>query len=413
MTKISVPTLRFSEFDDEWKENKLNEVADRVTRKNKNLDSDLPLTISAQYGLIDQETFFNKKVASKDLSNYFLVKRGEFAYNKSYSNGYPFGTIKSLKKYDKGVLSSLYIVFSIKENISHLFMDSFFDSNHWHKEVSTKTTEGARNHGLLNISPQDFMKSKIFVPDNIEEQNRVGLFISNLDKLIELQSQKLEQLKKLKRGYLQKMFPQDGKSFPRLRFSGFSGEWKEEKLKEILKVGKSGGTPSTKNKEYYDGTIPFLSIKDVTESNGIINDTEKHINDDAIQNSSSWIVPKGSLTISMYASVGSVAKLSSDIATSQAFFNMIFDDGIDVDFMYHFFNQYNLMGRWKRLIATGTQGNLNATEINNILVRIPSEKEQRKNAFFLSKIDQIINDQSDKIDELKHQKKAYLQKMFV
>lgn len=202
----SVPRLRFSGFNDEWKEKKLNEVADRVTRKNKGLDSDLPLTISAQYGLIDQETFFNKKVASKDLSNYFLVKRGEFAYNKSYSNGYPFGTIKSLKKYDKGVLSSLYIVFAIKKNISHLFMDSFFDSNHWHKEVSVKTTEGARNHGLLNISPKDFMDSKILLPHRIEEQQKIGAFFSKLDQMIKDQSNKIEALKQQKKAYLQKMF---------------------------------------------------------------------------------------------------------------------------------------------------------------------------------------------------------------
>ncbi len=101
----------FSKFTYYWEQRKLGEITERVTRKNTNLESTLPLTISAQYGLVDQITFFNKRVASKDLSNYLLIKKGEFAYNKSYSDGYPFGAIKRLERYDMGVLSSLYIIF--------------------------------------------------------------------------------------------------------------------------------------------------------------------------------------------------------------------------------------------------------------------------------------------------------------
>lgn len=410
---MNVPKLRFKGFREEWEEKKLEDISERVTRKNKNIDSELPLTISAQYGLVDQETFFNKKVASKDLSNYLLIKNGEFAYNKSYSAGYPFGTIKSLKKYQMGVLSSLYIVFSINKSISHLFMDSFFDSDHWYEDVSKKTTEGARNHGLLNISPQDFMSMRLYLPDRKDEQQKIGEFLKKIDKLIELQAKKLEALKKLKQGYLQKMFPQDGEKVPRLRFNGFSDEWDKIKLSDILKKGKSGGTPNTKIKRYYNGDIPFLSIKDVSKSNGVISNTEKHISNEGLENSSAWIVPKGSLTISMYASVGSVAKINSDIATSQAFFNMILIDKVSVDFMYQFFSQFNYMGKWNRLIATGTQGNLNATEINNINIQIPCEYEQEKVGKFFSKIDIIIESQTDNLDKLIKLKKGYLNRLFI
>ena len=110
MKNKKVPQLRFRGFEDEWEEKKLGEVSDRVTRKNENLDSKLPLTISAQYGLVDQITFFNNQVASvTNLKNYFLLEKGEFAYNKSYSAGYPWGAIKRLDRYEKGVLSTLYI----------------------------------------------------------------------------------------------------------------------------------------------------------------------------------------------------------------------------------------------------------------------------------------------------------------
>ena len=105
----NIPKLRFKGYNDEWKKVKLKDIATRITRKNKKLESDRPLTISAIDGLIDQKDYFNRRIASKDMSGYYLLKNGEFAYNKSYSNGYPYGSIKRLNKYDKGALSTLYI----------------------------------------------------------------------------------------------------------------------------------------------------------------------------------------------------------------------------------------------------------------------------------------------------------------
>lgn len=95
------PVIRFTGYIEDWNQNKLNSIVERVTRKNSNLESTLPLTISAQHGLVDQNTFFNKQVASRDVSNYYLLKKGEFAYNKSYSNGFPLGAIKRLDAYEK------------------------------------------------------------------------------------------------------------------------------------------------------------------------------------------------------------------------------------------------------------------------------------------------------------------------
>ena len=168
----------------------MGEVAERVTRKNKNLESELPLTISAQHGLINQETFFNKKVASKDVSGYYLLKKGEFAYNKSYSSDYPWGAVKRLDNYEMGVLSTLYIVFR-PNSIDSDFLAVYYDSPKWHKEVSMRAAEGARNHGLLNISPQDFFDTELMFPVNHPEQAAIGFFFQELDQLITLQQRKL------------------------------------------------------------------------------------------------------------------------------------------------------------------------------------------------------------------------------
>lgn len=199
------PALRFAGFEDDWKEVKLGEVTERITRKNKYLESTLPLTISAQYGLIDQETFFNKKVASKDVSGYYLLKRGEFAYNKSYSSEYPWGAVKRLDNYEKGVLSPLYIVFKPKF-IDSDFLAVYYAGSNWHKEVSMRASEGARNHGLLNISPQDFFDTELIVPISSAEQEAIGSFFQDLDKAIAKQEEKVNQLKESKQTLLRKMF---------------------------------------------------------------------------------------------------------------------------------------------------------------------------------------------------------------
>lgn len=203
-----IPEIRFKGFTDAWEQRKLGELVDRVVRKNTNNESTLPLTISAQYGLVDQITYFNNRVASRDVSNYYLVLNGEFAYNKSTSDGYPFGTVKRLDLYEKGVLSTLYIVFAPKkeQQVDSDYLTVFFDTDRWHKGVAERATEGARNHGLLNISAEDFFDIDISVPKDIVEQKQIGAFIRQLDNLIILHQRKLEKLQNIKKAFLDKMF---------------------------------------------------------------------------------------------------------------------------------------------------------------------------------------------------------------
>lgn len=200
------PELRFKGFADAWEQRKLGQFTARVTRKNGG-QSDLPLTISAQDGLVDQRKYFNRQVASRDMSNYYLIKKGEFAYNKSYSEGYPFGAVKRLDYYDIGALSTLYILFEITDkNISSDFIVSYYMTHLWYKEISKRAAEGARNHGLLNISTEDFFDSELNIPNSIEEQVKIGNFIKEFDKFITLHQRKLDKLQEVKKGLLQKMF---------------------------------------------------------------------------------------------------------------------------------------------------------------------------------------------------------------
>lgn len=188
-----VPKIRFSGFTGDWEQRKLGHIVGRVTRKNKDLVSNLPLTISAQYGLIDQNEFFDKRIASKDVSNYYLIHKGEFAYNKSTSTDAPWGAIKRLDRYENGVLSTLYIIFRIldENQVDSDYLASYYNTALWYKSIRMIAAEGARNHGLLNIAPDDFFETTLMIPRDIAEQKKIGAYLKNLDDLITLHQRKL------------------------------------------------------------------------------------------------------------------------------------------------------------------------------------------------------------------------------
>lgn len=153
--------LRFKGNTDPLSTYRMEDFCSRITRKNKDNQCSLVLTIAAQYGLVDQESFFNKTVASENLAGYYLLHKGEFAYNRSYSAGYDWGAVKRLEKYPEGVLSTLYICFKIDESaVDSDYLAYYFESTKWHKGLSDIAGEGARNHGLLNVSVNEYFNTR-------------------------------------------------------------------------------------------------------------------------------------------------------------------------------------------------------------------------------------------------------------
>ena len=173
------------------------DLAKRIMRKNRECISKLPLTISAQYGLVNQITFFNKVVASSDMSNYYLLKKGEFAYNKSYSSDYPWGTVKRLEKYKEGALSALYICFSPTELIDSDYFVHYFETTKWYRGISEIAVEGARNHGLLNVAISDYFDTCHLIPNNMSEQKKIAGFLNLVDQRIATQNKIIEKLQSL------------------------------------------------------------------------------------------------------------------------------------------------------------------------------------------------------------------------
>lgn len=200
-----VPKLRLKGMTGEWQKVKLYDIVNRVTEKNKTNTCNRVLTIAAQYGLIDQQEFFNKQIASSDLTTYYLLHRGDFAYNKSYSGDYPWGAVKRLDNYDEGVLSSLYVCFRPKENIDSDFLCHYFESTKWHRGISEISGEGARNHGLLNMSIDDYFNTIHRIPSK-EEQHKISSVLNTSIQKIEIEVSILDRLQKQKSYLLQEMF---------------------------------------------------------------------------------------------------------------------------------------------------------------------------------------------------------------
>ena len=230
---------------------RLDAFTKRVMRKNKSNQSRLPLTISAQYGLVDQITFFNKVVASTDLSNYYLLKKGEFAYNKSYSSDYPWGAIKRLDNYDQGALSSLYICFAPQDNVVSDFILQYFESPKWHKGISEIAVEGARNHGLLNVAVQDFFHTYHYVPKDKKEQIKISKLLMLLDERIATQNKIIDKLQTLIRGIMVELQKQGLKN----------GTWKKFILADVLS-------------ERSELNINLHQVFSVSVSKGVVNQVE-------------------------------------------------------------------------------------------------------------------------------------------
>ena len=174
------PMCRIEGFEQALSTYKMSDFSSRIATKNKDSKCSLVLTIAAQYGLVNQESFFNKSVASENLTGYYLLHKGEFAYNRSYSAGYDWGAVKRLDNYDEGVLSTLYICFKINETIVDSdYLTYYFESTKWHRGLSDIAGEGARNHGLLNVSMTDYFNTKHRFPV-IEEQKAIAKMLNTI-----------------------------------------------------------------------------------------------------------------------------------------------------------------------------------------------------------------------------------------
>lgn len=178
MSSLISGQRRFPGMSSKWRYVDLDALFERVIQKNTTGNTNV-LTISGEHGLVCQRDYFNKSVASANLSGYTLLQRNDFAYNKSYSAGYPMGAIKPLLAYEAGVVSSLYLCFRLRDDVDadFDFFRHYFEAGLLNQEIEGIAQEGARNHGLLNVSVTDFFKLQLHIP-SAPEQLRIAEVIN-------------------------------------------------------------------------------------------------------------------------------------------------------------------------------------------------------------------------------------------
>ncbi len=408
-----VPQSRFKGYQEEWLETQLSKITTRVNRKNEDLKSDRVLTISAQYGLIDQNDFFNRRIASNSIQGYFLMKNGEFAYNKSYSSEYPVGAVKRLKLYDLGVLSTLYILFSIEDESLAEWIEAFFESDKWHKEIIKRASEGARNHGLLNISPTDFFELPFSYPSTPEEQYKIAQFFSRLDTLIAAEDKKLAKLKNMKAASLEKMFPKAGETTPQVRFKGFKGEWVYKALKEIASNFEYGINAPAKS---FDGINKYLRITDIDDDLRTFDKT--NLTSPDAQDIQSFLLQEGDI---VFARTGASVGKSYLYDTKDGvvvYAGYLIKARLDESVCHRFILYATLSARFSNFIRITSQRSgqpgVNSKEYGEYMFQIPPTKEEQIIiADFFSRLDTLISAQEQKLDKLRSLKKSFLEKMFV
>lgn len=215
------------------------------------------------------------------------------------------------------------------------------------------------------INANDLAALFLAVPIDAEEQRLVGSILKPIDSLITLHQRKCQ-------------------------YRGLYGylSWEQRKLGELIQLGGSGGTPSANNPDYYGGDIPFLSIADINGRD--ITNTAKTLTDEGLQNSAAWIVPSGAVSLAMYASVGKVGIIRQDTATSQAFYNMVFDNEALRDFVFTRLEKAETDSEWEPYISTGTQRNLNADKVKSFSLDVPSNEEASEISAYFANLDTLI-----------------------
>lgn len=378
----------------EWGETHFKKMFTRLTRKNTEGNTNV-LTISAQHGLISQEDFFNKSVASDDKSNYFLLYKGEYAYNKSYSNGYPYGALKQLHYYEKGIVSPLYICFSkTDDNKCTQFYSHYFEAGLMNKEIQAFAQEGARNHGLLNIAVEDFFNSYLLIPP-IPEQNKIAEILTTQNKVIELKEKLVAEKQKQKKYLMQQLLT--GKQ----RLPGFSGEWKEVKIGDVLKE-----RAETNNNE-----LPLLAI---TGSMGVIPRTELDLKDNSNEDKSKYrkicVGDIGYNTMRMWQGVSSLSEYEGIV--SPAYTILKPTDNINAKYYAYLFKMHKtifLFYRFSQGIVDDTRS-IKYDVLRKLKLIVSIDKaEQTTIAEILSTADREIKLLQKDLEAEKQKKKALMQ----
>ena len=405
---MAKPTIRFKGYTEDWEQRKLKEIADKVSEKNKNNEFSEPFTNSAEQGIISQKDYFDREIVNNEnLDGYYIVRNDDFIYNPRISVTAPVGPINRNRLGRNGVMSPLYTVFRTHD-IDNLYLEFYFKTTKWHRFMKLNGDSGAR-FDRFTISSTQFMEMPIPYP-TLDEQQKIGKYFDSLDHLITLHQRKCEETKILKKYMLQKMFPQNGQKVPEIRFKGFTEDWEQRKLKDVLERRIEQRQQSEEYPRLAfasgQGVIP-LSERKTNNREQLTKDeyTKRYLVtelDDIVYNPAN--VKYGAIDRNKCGR-GLISPIYVTFTTNEipGFIERIVTS--------HDFQQRAL--RFEKGTVTKRQS-VNPEDLVTLDILVSSEREEQlKIATYFDSFDHLITLHQRKCEELKNIKKFMLQNMFV
>ena len=338
---------------------------------------------------MDQISYFSKTVASKDMSGYYLLKNGEYAYNKSYSVGYDFGSVKRLDRYDMGALSTLYICFALKKHDSD-FIKAYFDSLKWYREIYMISAEGARNHGLLNVPTDEFFDTKHYIPMDLAEQRKIADFMIALEHRIEAQQSLVDNLKKHKRGVVKALISGS------LTFTDADHKkWETVSLAEIFNISAGGDIDRENSSSSYSANHPYPVFANALTNSGLYGYANY------------FKIEGDSITVSGRGEVGHAIARHCKYVPIVRLLSLVPKHDDDVDFFAYMINATSIY-----IESTGVP-QLTSPQLGAVKVLRPPVSEQKRISSFLLKLDAKIEKEERLILRMEKVKASMLQQLFI
>ena len=400
-----VPRKRFPQFEssEAWNELTLIQLSDRITDK-VGTEKLTTLSISAGVGFVSQAEKFDRDISGNQYRNYIRIKKGDFSYNKGNSKKFPQGCIYELNEYEEAAVPNAFISFRFHDDVVSDFYKGYFENNFHGIQLAKHITSGARSNGLLNINADDFFNIILPTPKETAEQQKIADCLVSLDDLIYAEKNKLDTLQKHKNGLMQKFFPSFEESFPKLRFKEFCDK------KIDFKNGDKLFDPISNKDHKCD--LPVLAI---SQEHGAIPrekiDYNVFVSDKSLE--SYKVVEIGDFIISLRSFQGGIEYSVYRGICSPAY--IILRKKIDICdqyFKYYFKTKKFIADLNKNLEGIRDGKMVSYSQFSELVLPVPDKKEQQKIADCLCSVDELINIQVTKIEELRNHKKGLLQQLF-
>lgn len=408
MSKTEMPSIRFYGFDNDWEQRKLEDYLTVSAEKNTDnlYTKDDVLSVSGDFGVVNQIEFQGRSFAGASVSNYGVVHTGDVVYTKSPLKANPYGIIKA-NKGKPGIVSVLYGVYHTRENANADFIQMYFEQEaRLNNYLRPLVNKGAKN--ALLISDTDALGGEVCLAPTFDEQKAIGQFFDSLDHLITLHQRKFEKLTNVKKSMLEKMFPRNGSCYPEIRFKGFTDPWEQRKFSDItFPAGE-------KNKD----NLPLESYS-ITNEHGFVPQDEKFENGGTMREADKrmyYIVSPNSFAYNpARINVGSIGyqNIGKNVIVSSLYEIFKTSDDVDDRLLWHWFKSPDFQKLIWQLQEGGVRLYFYYDKLCMGEVSLPSLEEQRKIGKFFDTLDNLITLHQREFEKLQSIKKALLEKMFV